>query len=98
MGFLHGSRIEALKRDGVITLGGCTMDRARKDLKKMDTGQNLCIPPISHTRYDENVLRDAVMFILSKDNVSTISCGRRKLNLLMKRQSLCTSQVTKTHI
>ena len=52
---IPGSRIEALKRDGVITLGGCTMDQARKDLMIMETGQNLCIPSISRSRYDKNV-------------------------------------------
>ena len=35
----------------------------------MEAEQNLCIPPISRCRFDENVLHDAVMFILSKDNV-----------------------------
>ena len=77
---LRGTRIEALKREGVITLGGCTLDQTRKDLKVMEAGQNLCIPFISHSHFDENVLHDVVMFILSKD-VSTISCGTKKIKL-----------------
>ena len=47
----------------------------------MEAEQNLCIPPISRCRFDENVLHDAVMFILSIDNVSTISWGTKEIKL-----------------
>ena len=79
---LSGTRVESLKRECVIILDGCTLDQARKDLKVMEAGQNLCLPPISRSRFDDfDDDRDAVMFILSKDNVSTISWGMKKIKL-----------------
>ena len=70
---LPASRIDALKMDGNITLGGSSIDQARRDFKQMEAGQSLCIPAISQCRFDEKTLEEAVMFILSKDNVVPIS-------------------------
>eukprot|EP00731_Ephydatia_muelleri_P007924 Em0004g262a len=78
---LPGHRIQSLKRDGVFTLGGSSVDQARKDFKVMEAGMSLCIPPITRCRFDEQILHEAVMFILSKDNVTPISWGTKQIKL-----------------
>ena len=71
---------QSLKRDGVFTLGGSSVDQARKDFKVMEAGMSLCIPPITRCRFDEQILHEAVMFIL-KDNVTPISWGTKQMKL-----------------
>ena len=47
----------------------------------MEAGQSLRIPVISRSRFDEKALKEAVMYILSKDNVVPISWGTKDIKL-----------------
>ena len=67
--------------DGIVTLGGSSIDQARRDFKQMEAGHSLCIPAISRCRFDEKALEEAVMFILAKDNVVPISWGTKDIKL-----------------
>ena len=78
---LPGHRIQSLKRDSVFTLGGASVDQARTDFKVMEAGMSLCIPPITRCRFDEQILPEAVLPILSKDDVTPISWGTKQIKL-----------------
>ena len=65
----------------VFTLGGSSEDQVRTDFKVMEAGMSLCIPPITRCRFDEQILHEAAMFNLSKDNVTPISWGTKQIKL-----------------
>ena len=47
----------------------------------MATGMSLCIPPITRSRFDEQIRHETVMFILSKGKVSPMYCGTKQIKL-----------------
>lgn len=76
---LLGHHIESLKRESIFILGGSSLDQAWTDFKMMEAGKSLCIPPITRSHFDEQILHETVMLILSKDNVTPIHWGTEQI-------------------
>jgi len=73
--------LDKLRKLGRLKMSTGLRGKAYQDYNRMASGEELTSAKYSRIRYDEDVLRKAVKFILSSSNVGKVSMGTRTIKL-----------------
>jgi len=78
---LSQDRIQVLKADGVVTLGGASYDQSLKDFRGIVETGRIVTMKRKLQRFDESIVTRAVEFMLLQQNIGVLSWGQKKVNL-----------------